>query len=123
MRINLASEEQQSTLTSSSENTIEKVLYDFTYLRSWIASSECDFTIIKAKAWASCHQMKKIWTSNFSRKLKIQLFAATVESIELLYGSEICPTITKLLSKIIDGCYTRMLRMTIRYLLEGIQDQ
>ena len=56
--------------------------------------------------------MKKIWTSNFSRELKIQLFAATVESI-LLYGSETCPTITKSLSKIIDGCYIRMLRMAL----------
>ena len=56
--------------------------------------------------------MKKIWTSNFSRELKIRLFTATVESI-LLYGSETCPTITKSLSKIIDGCYIRMLRMAL----------
>ena len=82
--INLASGEQQAKLTSSSGNTIEKV-DDFTYLGSWIASSEYDFTIRKAKAWASCHQMKKIWTSNFSRERKIRLFTATVESI-LLYG-------------------------------------
>ena len=49
MSINLASEEQQATLTSSSGNTIEKV-DDFTYLGSWIVSSEYDFTIRKAKA-------------------------------------------------------------------------
>ena len=92
MSINLASEEQHATLTSSSGNTIEKV-DDFTYLSSWIASSEYDFTIRKAKAWASCHQMKKIWKSNFSRELKIRLFIATIEFI-ILYGSETW-TITK----------------------------
>ena len=88
MFINLTSEseEQHATLTSSSGNTIEKV-DDFTYLSSWIASSEYNFTIRKAKAWASCHQMKKTWASNFSSELKIQLFTAIVESI-LLYGSE-----------------------------------
>ena len=77
MSINLASEEQHATLTSSSGNTIEKV-DDFVYLGSWVGSSEHDFTVRKAKAWASCHKMKKIWKSNI----------ATVESI-LLYGSEL----------------------------------
>ena len=52
--------------------------------------------------------MKKIWSSNLRRDLKIRLFLATVESI-LLYGYETW-TITKSLSKLIDGCYTRMLR-------------
>ena len=85
MSINLASEEQQTKLTSSSGNTIENV-DDFTYLGSWIASSEYDFTIRKTKAWASCHQMKKIWKSNFSKELKIRLFTVIVESI-ILYGS------------------------------------
>ena len=45
------------------------------------------------------------------RDLKVRLFQATVESI-LLYGSETW-TISKSLSKRIDGCYTRMLRMAL----------
>ena len=55
--------------------------------------------------------MKKIWKSDLRRDLKIRLFQATVESI-LLYGSETW-TITVSLSKRIDGCYTRMLRMAL----------
>ncbi|KAL5257936.1 hypothetical protein ACHWQZ_G012773 [Mnemiopsis leidyi] len=43
--------------------------------------------------------------------MKIRLFVATVESI-LLYGSETW-TLTESLSKQIDGCYTRMLRMAL----------
>ena len=84
---------------------------DFLYLGSYISSSEHDFAVRKAKAWAACHQMKKIWSSNMRKTLKIRLFLATVESI-LLYGSETC-TIPKALSKRIDGCYTRMLRMAL----------
>ena len=55
--------------------------------------------------------MKKIWTSNLSRKLKVRLFLATVESV-LLYGSETW-TVTKTLKKRLDGCYTRMLRTAL----------
>ena len=63
MSINIASEEQQTTLTSSSGNTSEKV-DDFVYLGSRVGGSEHDFTVRKVKAWASCHKMKKIWKSN-----------------------------------------------------------
>ena len=42
--INLASEEQHATLTSSSGNTIEKI-EDFVYLGSWVGSSDHDFTV------------------------------------------------------------------------------
>ena len=84
---------------------------DFVYLGAYINSSEHDFAVRKAKAWAACHQMKKIWSSNMRRDLKIRLFQATVESI-LLYGSETW-TIPVALSKRIDGCYTRMLRMVL----------
>lgn len=82
---------------------------DFLYLGAYISSSEHGLQVRKAKAWAACHQMKKIWSSNMRRNLKIRLFQATVESI-LLYGSETW-TLTKSLSERIDGCYTRMLRM------------
>ena len=110
LSINLTADGEQEALKAASGKTIEEV-DDFVYLGSWVASSEHDFSVRKAKAWASCHQMKKIWSSNLRQDLKKRLFIATVESI-LLYGSETW-TITKSLSKRIDGCYTRMLRMAL----------
>ena len=74
-------------------------------------SSEKDFDVRKALAWSSCHKLQKIWKSSLSRKMKVRLFIATVESV-LLYGSEAW-TINKSLEKKIDGCYTRMLRMCL----------
>ena len=97
-------------LVSSKGCGIEEV-EDFVYLGSWIASSEHDFLVRKAKAWAACHRMRTIWQSDMRRDLKINLFQATVESI-LLYGSETW-TITESLKKKIDGCYTRMLWMVL----------
>ena len=55
--------------------------------------------------------MDNLWKSDLRRDLKIRLFTDTVESV-LLYGSETW-TMTKRLTKIIDGCYTRMLRMAL----------
>ena len=52
-----------------------------------------------------------MWKSDLWKDLKIRLFTATVESV-LLYGSETW-TMTKRLTKIVDGCYTRMLRMAL----------
>ena len=52
--------------------------------------------------------MNKIWKSGMSRRTKIRLFRATVETI-LLYGCEAW-TVTKSLGKRLDGCYSRMLR-------------
>ena len=80
-------------------------------LGAWIATTERDQRVRKAKAWAACHKQKKMWKSDLRRGLKIRLFVATVESI-LLYGSETW-TLTESLKKRIDGCYTRMLRMTL----------
>ena len=97
-------------LVSSSGRVLEEV-DDFVYLGSWIASSEHDFLVRKAKAWAACHKMRNIWQSDLRRDLKISLFQATVESI-LLYGSETW-TMTESLRKKIDGCYTRMLWMVL----------
>jgi len=97
-------------LVSSTGCTIDEV-DDFVYLGSWIASSEHDFLVRKAKAWAACHKMRAIWRSDLRRDLKISLFQATVESI-LLYGSETW-TMTESLKKKIDGCYTRMLWMVL----------
>ena len=84
---------------------------NFKYLGSWMESLEKDFDVRKALAWSSCHKLQKIWNSTLSRRMKVRLFTATVESV-LLYGSEAW-TITKALKKKIDGCYTRMLRMSL----------
>ena len=55
--------------------------------------------------------MNKIWKSNMCRKTKVRLFRTTVETI-LLYGSEAW-TMTKSLSKRLDGCYSNMLRAAL----------
>ena len=91
--------------------TILKEVDNFKYLGDWTQSSEKDFFVRKALAWLACHKLKKIWTSKLSRKLKERLFIATFESV-LLYGAESW-TITKVMRKQIDGCYTRMLRMAL----------
>jgi hypothetical protein len=108
MAINIPCED--GALTTSSGKSLKKVK-DFKYLGAWIGTTEHDFIVRKAKAWAACHKMKKIWKSDLRRDLKVRLFQATVESI-LLYGSETW-TMTKSLTKKIDGCYTRMLRMVL----------
>ena len=58
-----------------------KKVDNFKYLGGWMMSTEKDFEIRKALAWTACHKLKKIWTSNLSRKLKVRLFLATVESV------------------------------------------
>ena len=102
--------EEESSLVGSTGNQLEKV-DDFVYLGAWIATTERDLRVRKAKAWTACHKLKKIWKSSLRRGMKIRLFVATVESI-LLYGSETW-TLTESLKKQIDGCYTRMLRMAL----------
>ena len=65
--------------------------------------TETDIKVRKALAWNACHKLRKIWKSQ--RQL-----TSTVESV-LLYGSDTW-TLTKSFIKQINGCYTRMLRMT-----------
>ena len=88
-----------------------KVVDNFKYLGGWMNSSKKDFEVRKAQAWSACHKLKKIWSSNLSKKFKIRLFITTVETI-LLYGSETW-TISKSFEKKLDGCYTKMLRMAL----------
>ena len=102
--------ENPSTLTSVSGKNIEHV-EDFTYLGCKIKESESDIRVRKGKAWGACHSLAKLWKSNLRDSLKIRVFLALVESV-LFYGSETW-TMTKRLNKIIDGCYTRMLRMAL----------
>ena len=90
-------------LTTSAGKSLKKKVDDFKYLGAWVATTEHGFIVRKAKGWAACHKMKKIWKSDLRRDLKVRLFQATVESI-LLYGSETW-TMKKSLIKKIDGCY------------------
>ena len=85
-----------------------KRVEDFKYLRAWIDSSEKDLKSRKAFAWRTCHQMRNIWKSTLSRKMKLRLMHITVESV-LLYGSDTW-TLTKTLLKQLDGTYIRILR-------------
>ena len=56
-------------------------------------------------------KLTKIWKSSLSRRLKLRLFAAPVESV-LLYGCESW-TVTPKMEKELDGRYTRMLRTVL----------
>ena len=82
---------------------------DFKYLGSWMESTAKDVKQRKAAAWRACNKLNKLWKSSLSREFKLQLFAATVETV-LLYGSEAW-TVTPKIAKELDGCYTRMLRV------------
>ena len=88
-----------------------KEVCDFRYLGSWVNSSEQDIKIRKALAWKSLNDMKKIWRSNMSRKVKISFYLATVESV-LLYGC-VAWTLTPALERALNGCYMRMLRAAL----------
>ena len=70
-------------------------------------NTEKDINVRKALAWKACHNLRKIWTSKIRKNIKTRFFVATVEAI-LLYGAEAW-TLTKSLTKQLDGCYTRML--------------
>ena len=109
IRVNL-SESDTTVIKAASGQEIEQV-DDFVYLGSRIMSAEKDFDVRKAKAWGACHQLKTTWKSGMRRDLKIRVFRATVESV-LLYGSEAW-TISQSMTKRINGCYTRMLRMAL----------
>ena len=85
-----------------------KLVNDFKYLGSYINSSENDFKIRKSLAWKACNKLNRIWLSNLSNALKLQIFKSLVEPI-LLYGSETW-TMTKTMLKSLDGCYTNLLK-------------
>ena len=88
-----------------------KQVDDFLYLGSWVGSTSKDIDVIIGKAWAALSKMNKIWKSKMNKDLKIQLFRSTVETV-LLYGANTW-TLTKTLSKKLDGTYTRMLRAAL----------
>ena len=90
----------------SRDGTTIKVVKNFKYLGAWIESTEKYINVRKAPEWKACHNLRKIWTSKIRKNLKTRLFVATIEAV-LLYGVE-TRTLTKSLTKQLDGCYTRM---------------
>ena len=58
MTLNMT-EEASSLVSWSSGNQLEKVT-DFVYLGAWIATTERDLRVRKAKALAACHKLKKM---------------------------------------------------------------
>ncbi len=86
-----------------------KQVKDFKYLGSRMESTEKDIKERKASAWRALNNLRKIWTSNLSSGLKTRIFIAAIETI-LLYSCEAW-TLTAALTKSLDGCYTRMLRV------------
>ena len=88
-----------------------KVVEDFKYLGSYIASTERDIEIRIGQAWGALNQLDKIWKSNLPKNLKKDFFRAAVESV-LLYGSTAWTLTTSLEDKL-DGTYTRMLRAAL----------
>ena len=103
-------QQDEITITTAS-GAILDVVEDFKYLGSWMQSSMKDIKTRKAQAWIACNKLSKIWKANLPRTDKIKLFQATVESV-LLYGSETW-TITSKIRKMLDGCYTRLLRTAL----------
>ena len=61
--------------------SILKEVDNFKYLGGWMNSSEKDFNIRKALAWSAYNDLRKIWTSNLNKKIKIRLFRSTVEYV------------------------------------------
>ena len=95
----------------SLNQTLLKLVEEFIYLGSNIASSEKDVEVRIAKAWAALDKLATIWNSNLPEKTKRDFFRATVELV-LIYGSSTW-TLTKSLLKRLDGTYTRMLRVVL----------
>ena len=93
------------------DGTTIDITDDFKYLGSYVDSTAKEIKVRKAQAWTACYQLRKIWKSNISRSLKLNLFTAAVESV-LLYGCEAW-TLNKTIEKQLDGTYTRMLRMLL----------
>ena len=76
MTLNMTEEANSFVICSGSGNQLEKVA-DFVYLGAWIATTERDLRVRKAKAWVACHKLKKMWKSALRRGLKIRLFVAS----------------------------------------------
>ena len=94
-------------LMSSDGCSIDNVK-DFKYLGSY-TNTRHDLNIHIAQAWGAMNSLQKVWKSDVKKETKVRVFKGTVESI-LLYGSDSW-SLSKALTKKLDGTYTRMLRM------------
>ena len=104
----LYNQEYEPPIKSNNGRQLKSVT-NFKYLGGWLMSTEKDFEVRKALAWTACHKLSKIWHSDIKKEIKERLFLSTIEPI-LMYGAETW-TISKIIQKRLDGCYTRMLRM------------
>ncbi|CAI9741839.1 Hypothetical predicted protein [Octopus vulgaris] len=86
-----------------------ELVEDFLYLGAKTGNTEGDIVEKKSKAWVACHSFRSVWKSDLCKDLKICVFVAAVEPA-LLCGTW---TLTKKLTQMVDGCYTRMLRMVL----------
>ena len=69
-------------------NDVElKVVDDFEYLGSYIASTDHDIQCRKGKAWGAFWKLNRVWQSTAPMTLKMDIFKSSVLSI-LLYASE-----------------------------------
>ena len=85
---------------------------DYKYLGSWLLNSDKDFRVRKEFAWKAAKSLYRTWKSKtISRKVKVNLFHATIESV-LLYNATTW-TMTKTLEKSLDGTYTKLLRYAL----------
>ena len=104
-------ENVENPVVNTLDGTKLDVVTDFNYLGAWIASTQKDIKIRRARAWSALHSMNKVWKSAMDDNLKRRLFVTTVESV-LLYGCEAW-SLTVKDEKALDGVYTRMLRAAL----------
>lgn len=98
-------------LHTLNDNEIKQALtdsgdQDFKYLGSWCDKNR-DIHTRKALVWKSLPNLLKIWKSNLSKTIKLQLFRATTEAI-LFYGSALW-SLTAQEERSLNGTYTHML--------------
>ena len=86
-----------------------KLVDQFTYLGSNISSTEREVDKRIGNAWTAINWLTIIWTSDFSEKIKLELFQTVAMSI-ILFGCNRW-TLTKHWKKKLDGNYTRILRL------------
>ena len=102
---------KETVRVTTRDGTPLEVVNDFNYLGAWIASTQHDIKVRRAKAWSALNSMNKVWRSSMNPDTKRRLFVSTVESV-LLYGCETW-TLTLADEKALDGLYTRLLRRAL----------
>ena len=80
-------------------------------LGAWIASTQYDVKVRRAKVWNAQSSLNKVWRSLTNPATKRRLFVTTVESV-LLYECE-TRTLTLADEKALDGLYTRLFRSAL----------